>query len=39
MIKHTHTIRQQKPMNCLIVFDHFVRFVLKELDNFKAKKQ
>ena len=24
MAKHTLTIRQQKPTNCLSVFDHFV---------------
>ena len=24
MIKHTQTIRQQQPTNCLSVFDHFV---------------
>ena len=23
MVKHTQTIRQQKPTNCLSVFDHF----------------
>ena len=31
MVKHTQTIRQQQPTNCLIVFDHFVELVLKEL--------
>ena len=31
MIKHTQTIRWQQPTNRLIVFDHFVRLVLKEL--------
>ena len=29
MVKHTQTIHQQKPKNCLSVFDHFVEFVLK----------
>ena len=24
MVKHTETIRRQKPTNCLSVFDHFV---------------
>ena len=23
MVKHTQTIRQQKPTNCLSLFDHF----------------
>ena len=31
MIKHTQTIRRQKPTNCLSVFDHFVGLVLKGL--------
>ena len=31
MVKHTQTIRWQQPTNCLIVFDHFVGLVLKEL--------
>ena len=25
MVKHTETIRQQQPTNCLSVFDHFVK--------------
>ena len=29
MVKHTQTIRWQKPMNCLSVFDHFVVLALK----------
>ena len=31
MVKHTQTIRQQKPTNCLNVFDHSVRLALKLL--------
>ena len=31
MVKHTQTVRRQKPTNCLSVFDHFVRLALKEL--------
>ena len=31
MVKHTQTIRWQLPMNCLGVFDHFVKLKLKEL--------
>ena len=31
MVKHTQTIRGQKPTNCLSVFDHFVGLALKEL--------
>ena len=33
MVKHTQTIRQQKPTNCLSVFDHFVGLALKGLKN------
>ena len=29
MVKHTQTIRRRQPMNCLIVFDHFVGLLLK----------
>ena len=29
MVKHTLTIRQQKPTNCLSVFDHFVGLTLE----------
>ena len=32
MIKHTQTIRQQQPTNCLSVFDHFVGLALKGLN-------
>ena len=32
MVKHTQTIRQLLPTNCLSVFDHFVRLVLKRLN-------
>ena len=31
MVKHTQTIRRQKPTNCLSVFDHFVGLTLKGL--------
>ena len=31
MVKHTQTIRQQHPTNCLSVFDYFVGLALKEL--------
>ena len=31
MVKHTQTIRQQKPANCLSLLDHFVRLALKRL--------
>ena len=31
MIKHTRTIRPQKPADCLIVYDHFVGLALKGL--------
>ena len=31
MVKRTQTIRRQKPMNCLSVFDHFVGLELKGL--------
>ena len=31
MVKHTHTIRWQKPTNCLSVFDDFVGLALKGL--------
>ena len=31
MVKHTHTIRRQKPTNCLSVFDHFAGLALKGL--------
>ena len=32
MVKHTKTIRRQKPSNCLSVFDHFVKLALKGLN-------
>ena len=32
MVKHTQTIRRQKPKNCLSVFDHFVGLGLKGLN-------
>ena len=31
MVKHTQTICQQKLMNCLSVFDHYVGLALKKL--------
>ena len=31
MVRHTQTIRQFLPMNCLGVFDHFVGLALKGL--------
>ena len=31
MVKHTQTIRRQKPTNCLIVFDNFVGLAYKGL--------
>ena len=33
MVKHALTIRQQKPTNCLSMFDHFVGFVFKVLNS------
>ena len=33
MVKHTQTIRQLVPTNCLSVFNHFVGLALKELKN------
>ena len=35
MVKHTQTIRRQKPMNCLSVFDYFVGLTLKGLKHKK----
>ena len=35
MVKHTQTIRQQQLTNCLSVFDHFVKLVLKGLSLIK----
>ena len=37
MVKHTQTIRRQKPMNCLTVFDHFVELALKVLKDGDGK--
>ena len=31
MVKHNETTRRQQPTNCLSVFDHFARLVLKGL--------
>ena len=39
MVKHTQTICQQKPTNCLSVFDHFVNLALKGLSLLKKKKE
>ena len=35
MVKHTQTIRRQKPTNCLSVFDHFVGLTFKRLSGMK----
>ena len=32
MVKHTQTIRQQKPTNCLSVFDHFWGLPVKGME-------
>ena len=37
MIKNTQTIRQQQPMNCLSVFDHFVGLAVKGLNSIFLK--
>ena len=31
MVKHTQTIRRQKPANCFSVFDHFMGLALKPI--------
>ena len=36
MVKHTQTIRREKPTNCLSVFNHFVGLALKGLTVNKA---
>ena len=33
MVKHTQTIRQLLPTNCLSVFDQFIGLALKGLDD------
>ena len=38
MVKQTHTIRRQPPTNCLSVFDHFARLVVKGLNKKQANK-
>ena len=38
MVKHTQTIRRLLPTNCLSVFDHFVRLVLKGLTSGGQKR-
>ena len=35
MVKHTQTIRRQKPTNCLSVFEHFVGLALEGLFSVK----
>ena len=37
MVKHTQTIHQQKPKDCLSVFDHY--FVRMALNGLKLMKQ
>ena len=37
MVKHTKAIRWQKPMNCLIVFDHFVGLGERDIDEEEKK--
>ena len=37
MVKHTQTIRRQKPTNCLNVFDHFVELTLKGITKKNGK--
>ena len=39
MVKHTQTIHRLLPMNCLIVFDHFVGLALKGLTIFSKNIQ
>ena len=36
MVKHAHTIRRQKPMNYLCVFDHFVGLAIKGSRRFNS---
>ena len=36
MIKHTQTIRQQKPTNCLSVFDQFLGLAFKGLGKIES---
>ena len=38
MVKHTQTIRLQKPTNCLSVFGHFVGFAIKGLRSVRWRK-
>ena len=33
IVKHTQTICQQQPMNCLSVFDHLVGLAFKQLND------
>ena len=39
MIKHTQTIRRQKPADCLSVFDHFMGLSRRGLNSMTAKLQ
>ena len=39
MVKHSQAIRRLLPTNCLSVFDHFVRLVLKRLIHVKSFHQ
>ena len=39
MVKHTQTIRRQKPTDCLSVFDNSVGFALNGLNSMTAKLQ
>ena len=39
MVKHTQTIRQLLPTNCLSMFDHFAGLALKGLNNFHRNIQ
>ena len=38
MVKHTETIRRQKPTNCLSVFEHFVGLALKGLTKLRERR-
>ena len=39
MVKHTQTIRRKLPTNCLRVFDHFVKLVVKGLKRTQKSEQ
>ena len=38
MVKYNQTIRQQKPTNCLSVFNHFLEFALKGLKSYHFRQ-